>query len=88
MEEDGKNIQLSTKAAKLLQTRAPILLQGSGLHHVLMSCGWCGPTFPPPALRLMLLLRHTIGHTHCPVPHSNTSCQTSTCSWHTGHATM
>ena len=31
VEEDGKNIQLSTKAAKFLQTRAPILVLGSVL---------------------------------------------------------
>ena len=31
VEEDGKNIQLSTKVAKILQTQTPILVLDSGL---------------------------------------------------------
>ena len=43
VEEDGKNIQLSTKVAKILQTWAPMFVLGSFLHHVLLPCGWSLP---------------------------------------------
>ena len=78
MEEDGKNVQLSTKAAKILQTRAPISVLSLVLHHVLLSCGQCGPTLPRLLAAYVTAATHNWAHV-LPCAHLNTSYQSSTC---------